>query len=184
MNRRKETLATGIALLLLSVIIVLLALYGCAARAKHVTNLPPGVSEQQVKNWDSAVAALHKIAITTTTLRQAVIALNRATYTEAGKSEPEKIIPDGKTYIALLSAIARVDQAQIDAANFLKTVPSSWSLSTQEKVRAYMKTIADELAQMNAQGVTGIKSVSAQQQIQQLIAEIQATVGLILSLSQ
>lgn len=172
--------AAGIGLLIGQIIIS----WGCGARVKHVTNLPPGVTEEQVKNWDSAVGALHRIAATTSTLRQTVIALNKATYTEPGKTEAEKVIPDGKTYIGILSGIAKVDLAQINASNFLKTVPKTWSLSTQEKMRSYMKTIGDELAKMNNEGLTGIKNPSSRQQLEQLIGEIQATVGLVLSLTQ
>ncbi len=183
-TRRRELLATSIFFLLLSAGIVLLGFYGCGARVKHVTNLPPGVTEQQVKNWDAAVANLHKIAVTTSILRQSVIALNQATYTEPGKTEPEKIIPDSKQYVALLSAIARVDQAQIDAAAFLKTVPKAWPISTQEKVRAYMNAITEQLEKMNEQGLTGVKSTSARQQLDQFIGEIRSSVNLILALAQ
>lgn len=165
------------------VLLVALTSGGCGARVKHVTNLPPGVTEQQVKNWDSAVGALHRIAATTSTLRQTVIALNKATYVEPGKTEAEKVIPDGRTYIGILSGIGRVDQAQINAANFLKTVPNTWSLATQDKVRAYMRTIGDELAKMNTEGLTGIKNPSSRQQVEQLIGEIQAVAGLVLSLT-
>jgi len=37
-------------------------LVGCAARVAHVTNLPAGVSEQQAKNYDVAVATCTRSA--------------------------------------------------------------------------------------------------------------------------
>ncbi|MGH8864301.1 MAG: hypothetical protein ACREVZ_06610 [Burkholderiales bacterium] len=169
--------------LALAIAVFAFMLGGCGARVKHVTNLPAGVTEQQVKNWDSAVGGLHKIALTTTTLRQTIIALNKATYTEPGKTEAEKVIPDGKIYIALLSGTARVDQAQIDAANFLKTVPNTWSASTQDKIRAYMNAIVEQIGNMTDQGIIGIKNPASQQQVKQLLGEIRDTAGLILSLA-
>lgn len=179
---RARILVSGIVLCALAAMFAL-GFWGCGARVKHVTNLPPGVTEQQVKNWDSAVGGLHKIALTTTTLRQTIIALNKATYTEPGKTEAEKVIPDGKIYIALLSGTARVDQAQIDAANFLKTVPNTWSASTQDKIRAYLNAIVEQIGNMTDQGIIGIKNPASQQQVKQLLGEIRDTAGLILSLA-
>src|ERR1700739_884814 len=85
---------------------------GCAARQKNITNLPAGVTETQVQNWDTAVATLDKIAQTTSTLRQAIIALNQS-----------KVLPDGTVYGSILTSLGKIDQAQIDAVSYLKAQP-------------------------------------------------------------
>jgi len=98
---------------------VSLLLFSCAAQ-KTVTNLPAGVTQAQVQRWDSAVQDLQKISQLTSTLRQTVIALNKA-----------GVIPDGKTYAAILTSLGKIDQAQIDASTFLQAQPNNWGVSTQ-----------------------------------------------------
>jgi hypothetical protein len=168
----------------LSLFVANIPLAGCGARVKHVTNLPTGVTEKQVQDWDSAVANLHKIATVTSTLRKTVIGLNKQTYTIGVGGVPQKVFPDGPEYATALGAIAKVDQTQIAAANFLQTVPKTWPSSTQEKVREYMNTIAEELKKLNAVGATGIHNANSMQQVSQIIGELTSAVGLILSLTQ
>jgi hypothetical protein len=163
------------------IVVVALTLSGCAARQKTVTNLPPGVTQTQVQNWDSAVANLDKIAQTVSTLRQAVITLNQTTVTDA--SGTHKILPDGSPYITTLTAIGKIDQAEIDASNFLKAQPQNWGVDAQTKVKNEMAIIQQEIAAINAQGLTGIRNAGAQQQVQQLVNNLSSLAALILSLT-
>lgn len=146
------------------------AVGGCAARVKNVTNLPPGVTLKQVQDWDAAVGNLHKIATVTSTLRQTVIGLNRA-----------GVYGDSKAYIASLRAIAKVDQLQIDAANFLQPMPATFGEAQKAKLRDFMGQIAAEINTLNTQGILGIKNPDSQRQVTQLIAEITAAVNLVLA---
>jgi hypothetical protein len=148
------------------------AFSGCAARQKTVTNLPAGVTQTQVQNWDSAVANLDKIAQTVSTLRQAVIALNQ-----------QKLLPDGSTYVKILTSIGKIDQAEIDASAFLKAQPQNWGVDTQTKVKNEIAIIQQEIAAINAQQLAGIKSQSAQNQVQQLVNNLSSLATLILSLT-
>lgn len=157
-----------------------LLLFACAARQKQVTNLPAGVTQQQVQNWDTAVANLDKIAQSTSALRQAVIALNQATVTDS--SGTHKVIPDGTVYAAILTSIGKIDQAQIDAAQFLKSQPSNWGATTQTKVKNDIAVITQELQNINAQQLAGVKNAGAQQQIQQLITQLSGFAQVIVAL--
>jgi hypothetical protein len=157
-----------------------LILSGCAARQKQVTNLPAGVTQAQVQKWDSAVASFDKIAQTVSTLRQAVIALNQTTVTDS--SGTHKVLPDGSTYVAILTSIGKIDQAEIDASALLKALPNTWSETTQLKVNSYAAIIQQELQNITAQQLAGIKSASAQAQVQQLITELGGLATLILQL--
>ena len=154
------------------ILVVALTLSGCAARQKTVTNLPAGVTQQQAQNWDSAVANLDKIAQTVSTLRQAVIALNQ-----------QKLLPDGSTYVAILTSIGKIDQAEIDASAFLKAQPQNWGVDAQTKVKNEIAIIQQEIAAINAQQLAGIKSQSAQNQVQQLVNNLSSLATLVLSLT-
>ncbi len=163
------------------ILAVALTLSGCAARQKTVTNLPAGVTQQQAQNWDAAVANLDKIAQTVTTLRQAVIALNQQTVTDS--TGTHKVLPDGSTYVAILTSIGKIDQAEIDASAFLKAQPQNWGVDAQTKVKNEMAIIQQEIAAINSQGLSGIKSQSAQNQVQQLVNNLSSLATLILSLA-
>lgn len=170
MKRLKtKVLCTGW-IVTLAAIVAMVA--GCAARAKDVTNIPAGVTQTQVQNWDAAVANLQKIAATTTTLRQAVISLNKT-----------GAFPDGAAYAGTLSGIGRIDELQIAAANFLKGVPNDWSATTQETVNGYVTQIQAILTNLTSSGVVGIKNPQSQQQVTALINEIGAAAAIIIGLT-
>jgi hypothetical protein len=147
------------------------ALAGCAARQKNVTNLPAGVTQAQAQSWDTAVANLDKIANTTGTLRQAVIALNA-----------NKVIPDGSTYATILTSIGKIDQAQLDAVKYLRAQPQNWGVSTQARIKNDVALIQAELSNIVQQQLAGIKNTAGQQQVQALITTIGSAATVILSL--
>jgi hypothetical protein len=165
------------------VAILALSLAGCAARTKTVTNLPIGVTQAQVIQWDSAVAELHKVAATVSTLRQAIIGLNGATYVNP-QGQTEKILADGPVYATLLRSVAKIDQLEADAAAFLRKVPNTWAEPTQAKVRDYVNAIATEVQTMTQQGLLGIKTNTAQGQVAVLLNNLTASANLILALAQ
>ena len=145
---------------------------GCAARAKNITGVPSGVTQAQVQNWDAAVANLQKIASVTTTLRQAVISLNKT-----------GAFPDGPAYAGTLSGIGRIDELQIAAANFLQGVPNDWSATTQATVNGYVTQIQAILTDLISSGVVGIKNPQSQQQVTALINEIGSAAAMIIGLT-
>ncbi len=151
---------------------LLAATAGCAARVKTVTNLPAGVTQTQVQNWDAAVADLQKIAQVTTTLRQSVIALNQS-----------GAFPDGTAYTDTLTGIGRIDEIQIEASNYLESVPSDWSLPTQQKILAETQQIQAILTDMTNNGVVGIKDPASQSQVATLISNIGSVAALIIGLT-
>jgi len=151
---------------------VALALVGCTARVKTVTNLPAGVSQTQVQNWDSAVADLQKIAQVTTTLRQSVISLNKS-----------GVFPDGPAYANMLAGIGKIDELQIEASNYLQGVPSDWSLATQQKILAETQQIQAILTNITNTGIVGIKDPASQSQVATLISNIGSVAALIIGLT-
>jgi len=148
------------------------AIAGCAARVKTVTNLPAGVTQTQVQNWDAAVADLQKIASVTTSLRQSVISLNKA-----------GVFPDGPAYADTITGIGKIDELQIEASNYLQSVPSDWSLPTQQKILAETQQIQAILTDMTNTGIVGIKDPASQSQVATLISNIGAAAALIISLT-
>ena len=139
---------------------------GCAARVQHVTDLPTGVTEQQVKDWDAEVAALHKIAAATSSIRQSVIDLHNA-----------GAFPDSPAYIKVLQSIGKVDQLEQVAAEYLQQTPKTFGQPQKDKVKALVAQIGNELndlANLNYFG-TGTKA-------RQYIGEALAAFNLALTL--
>lgn len=148
-----------------------LSFCGCAARVKTVTNLPPGVTQQQAQDWDAAVANLNKIADVTSALRQGLIGLNK----NGG-------FPDGPQYILALQICGKIDEAQLAASAILKQTPNNFSASAKTQVQALMQQIAAQISTLNTQGVTGIKDPTSLKTISGLITQITSAAALILSL--
>lgn len=145
---------------------------GCSARVQHVTDLPAGVTEAQAKSWDAAVANLHKISATTTTLRQAVIAARNA----GG-------FPSDEYYAAALQGIARVDQIELAAAQMLQQQPKAFGQPQKQQIALYASMITQEAEKLNAAGATQIKNPDSQQQINALLSDLANTVKIILGLA-
>jgi len=150
---------------------VLVSLSGCAARVKNVTNLPPGVTLQQVQNWDKAVQTLSQISTLTTTARTSIIELHTV-----------GLLKDGPTYVTALEVIGKVDQLQLSASAVLKQSPNNFSDTVKMQVQDYMRQIGAQLIALNQNGVTGIKNPNTQTQVADLIGQITALTALILTL--
>jgi hypothetical protein len=164
-------IALGLGLIFFAVV----AMTGCAARVKNVTNLPPGVTMQQAQNWDTAVADLHKIASTVTTFRQTLTALHGAQY------DGKPVLSD-EYYSEGLRMIGNVDRLELSAEIVLRGSPQNFSDSTKTQVAFYVKEISTELNNLNAAGATGIKNPKSLQQVNTLLGEVSGIVGLILAL--
>jgi hypothetical protein len=178
---RKRLLQLSISFLGLALLFSLFLFVGCAARQQNITGLPAGVTQAQVQNWDTAVAKFNEIALITSALRQSVIALNGATITDG--SGTHKILPDSTVYVAFLQSIGKIDQAQIDAAAFLKAQPKNWGTSTQTTVRNDVALITAELHTITSQQLTGVKNAGAVNQLQQLITQLGSAASAILALT-
>ncbi len=155
---------------LLPYLLTSLLLFGCASRVKNVTNLPPGVTQAEVQAWDSEVAALHKVASITTSVRQGVIALENA-----------GVFPDTVAYVNTLRAIANIDQLEQNASNYLRQNQKTFGLPQQAHVRAMLNAIAGEVKSMNDTGLAGIKNADKRKDVDALITELTAAMNLALS---
>ena len=148
---------------------------GCTHQA--VTNVPTGVTVNQVQAWDSAVKDLATIATLTHTAQQLTLTLNTTTVRTNGV--PAVVFPSGAAYNATLTDLAKIDQAQIEAAEFLKTVPNDWGTSTKAQIAAYITKITAALADATANGLVGVKNTNSQQQLGQFLQDIAGTAALI-----
>jgi hypothetical protein len=168
---KKNRAVFGAIGLTVSLLAVAWLMGACAPRVKTVTNLPAGVTQQQAQQWDSAVATLHKIASTTSTLRKTVIQLH-----------DQGIFPDSPAYAETLRIIANADVLELNAANFLKKTPSEFGLTQKQFISAQMQAMIGELNQINSEGLLGIKNSAAQKQVSGLLTELTAAAQLILAL--
>jgi hypothetical protein len=148
---------------------------GCAARVKNVTNLPAGVTLQQAQAWDSAIADLHKIASTVSTVRQTLTQLHAAQYNGA------PILSD-VAYGEAMRMIGNVDNLELSAEVVLRQSPQNFSVAAKQKVTFYVQSISTEIQQLNTLGATGIKNPTSLKTVNSLLADLTATVALILSL--
>lgn len=155
----------------IAVLAVVSLTWGCAARVKNVTGLPPGVTQAEAQNWDKAVQDLSQIAAVTSSARQAIIAAHSA-----------GLIKDGPAYVDALTAVGKVDELQLSASTVLKQAPDHFTDATKTQVANYMQQISAQLLVLNQNGVAGIKNPNSQTQISDLIGQISALVGLILAL--
>jgi len=95
---------------------------------------------------------------------------------------PSIVLPSGKFFDTLTTDLAKADQAEILAAEFLKTVPNDWSANTQTKIAGYITTITAAIADATANGLAGITNSQSQAQVAQLLQAIASTAGLFQSL--
>lgn len=155
----------------IAVLALAVCLAGCAARTKTVTDLPPGVTQQQVQAWDTAVANLDKLSQAVTTVRVTLMDLNK-----------QGIFPDGPHYVTALQIVGKIDQLQISAASVLQQSPQNFNASTKTQVASYLTQISQQLVLLNNEGTTGIKNASSLQTVNNLIAQIPALIALIMQL--
>jgi hypothetical protein len=152
-------------------LITSLLLFGCAARVKNVTNLPPGVTLKEVQDWDAAVADLHKIAVTVSKAHQVLAELH-----EYGAATDDY-------YVEAIRVIGHIDQLEISAETVLRNAPQHFGAGTRLQVQSYINQVATELQHLNSLGATGIKNPKSQDKVNQLLRECTAIVGLVLSLT-
>jgi hypothetical protein len=171
LDRRGNVIAgiAAVALLLLCMAGAFLA-GGCASRVKNVTNLPPGVTQAEVQNWDKEIAALHKMATITSSLRQGVIGLEKA-----------NAFPDTVAYVNALRAIAKIDQLELAASDYLKQQPEYFGQPQKDKVKGILGDIAAEIQTLNVQSLAGIKNQDTAKEVNTLATELSATLNLALS---
>jgi phospholipase/lecithinase/hemolysin len=154
----------------LAVAVLALALNGCAARVAHVTNLPAGVTEQQAKNYDAAVAGLHKIAATNSALRKSLISLRG--------------VFDDRTYGITLLALAKIDEAELSASAYLRDAPEYFGDTQKQRIADIFSNVANQIQALNTEGITGIKDPETLKQVNGLISELTAGVNLVIALTQ
>ena len=155
----------------LSLTLIVFCLEGCAPRVGTVANTPPGVTQPQVQNWYAATGAFTKIADVDHQILAGVVGFH-----DSG------LWSDTGSYEISLRALGRIEQIQIEAATFLKTVPDDWSKSTREKIQTYTNEMSAEIQKVNASGATGIKNPDSLATINALIADLTKTANLVLTL--
>ena len=170
---KKQNLVIGAAFVIFLVMGVCFVLYGCAARVKNVTDLPPGVTLSEVQQWDAEVAALHKVATVTSSLRQGVIALNQA-----------GAFPNSPAYIAALRTVAKIDQSELAASAFLRQSPQHFGAAEKSKVAGMLHEVAVQVQSLNLQSLTGIKSSDTKKSVTLLVNDLTAAMNLALSFAQ
>ena len=161
--------------LVIVLLVVSCGLAACAARVKNVTGLPPGVTLTQAQDWDAAVADLHKVAATVSTLRQTLTDLHGASY------DGKPVLSD-EYYADALRAVAHIDLLELSAENVLRQSPQNFSLTAKQQVGAYIQQILTEVEKLNSTGATGIKNPASLDKVNGLLADIAAVIKLVLSL--
>lgn len=145
---------------------------GCAGRYSSVTGLPAGVTQAQAKSWDAAVANLHKIALSTSFVRQGITDVNAATPL------------DKEYYGSFLGYVAKVDELQLSASALLRQRPEYFGASEKVTVGKYATDILAELDKLTALGVTGIKNPDSAKRISGLLGDLTAAAKIVLALTQ
>lgn len=147
-------------------LIMAVLLVSCAKNAT-VSNLPPNVTSQQFLNWDKAVKtnlAMSQIiqAGTTTTIQ----------FTDQGT------LPKAAS-IVLLTALKKMAEAGQGMNKFLTSVPNNWGVPVQGQVQFYVTAVQTALGDATDNGLLGVKDLTTQQKLKELLAQIQGSVQII-----
>ena len=153
-----------------SLLLFSVAMNGCAAKNTY-TNLPAGVTSAQVNAWVTANNGLTTASSLTDTAVKAVIAANRA-----------GVFPDGTGYANTLRALGQASQIEIQAANFLQTVPNNFGQSIAAQLAAFTTQIGTQLSSASGLAAAGIKNATTQQQVVSIIAQITSAIAQIQAL--
>jgi hypothetical protein len=144
-----------------------IALSGCANRTV-VTGLPAGVTNAQINAWTSSVSYLKNISDLTHAVQVAVITANR-----------NGLFKDGLAYASTVTAIGRADALELQATQFLQSVPNSFGQPIQTQLMSYTTQILSQLQLASSQQgipaniVTNIAAIIAEGiQIEQLIQSL------------
>lgn len=164
---------------------VVLSLAGCASRVANVTSLPAGVTVQEAKRWDAAVADLHKIALTTSFLRQALIDVcgSQSAVIPASSGQTPQPACDRTAYGLALQTVGKIDELQLSAGQALRQQPQHWGVSNKVVIAQYAQEILGQIQQLNSAGLTGIKNPASLKKINGLVAELQGAAKLVAALA-
>ncbi|HTP64171.1 MAG TPA: hypothetical protein VMJ66_02180 [Geobacteraceae bacterium] len=135
----------------------MIVIAGCQA---HVTNLPQGVPENEVRAWIAATGAVKVIADSTKGVTDSVIALNAA--------DP-KVIPSDD-YQKILLVLGKTAQTGIHVDNVLKQAPSKFGDGTKQQILAEIQPL---ITQMQAADLEGIFSRSQSPRMQAELVTVQ-----------
>lgn len=155
------------------VILTLMASTGCQKKV-HVTNLPQGVSEGEVKTWLTAVGAVKRIGELDKQATQALVSLHNI------QRNDKPLIP-GDKYAATLRFFGRLSQAGINADNILHKTPEYFGKDVQTQIKGATDDIFAELQQQDMVSMTGVSSPEIKN-LQALVGELQGTAKILVSL--
>jgi hypothetical protein len=130
--------------LLSAVLLVGLVITGPAGCHKtHITDLPPGVSQNEVQAWYTATGTVKTIAETAKGLTDAVIS--------AHQSDPEMM--PAEDYQNILLVLGKTAQAGIHLDAILKQAPENFGKETKEQILAEIQPVIEEIRKADLEGL-------------------------------
>lgn len=157
---------------LLIAIVMITGLVGCANKNQHITNLPPAVTETEVKNWYAAVGGLSQVADVTSASTKLVVQLH------------DTRIFEGDGYEATIRALGRIAQGGISAKQFLDTVPETFGTGTKNTLLSFADSALNELIVAEREGLAGVKNPNSQKELTAFYGSIRSALLTIKLLSQ
>lgn len=133
-------------LLIVPLLLASLLLAGCGKKIE-IANVPAGVSEAEVRAWYEATGILAVVSRTTKDATRTVIDLHG-----------QGLFASGDSYQATLTALGKVAQTEILAAQYLDSWQEQFGAAQAEKFRDYLDRIANALTEATGSGLLGIKS--------------------------
>lgn len=143
----------------LAALVLLTLAFGIGCHHVTVTGTPPGVSAQAVANWYQAAGALKTIQDTVSGATNSAVSL---------KAD----FPSASGYQATLLALGKLSQTDIEAANYLKTVPQNWNQPIQTQLNGYFTQMSKTLQDATSNGITGVKNPQKQAEVNALIGTL------------
>jgi hypothetical protein len=151
-------------------IIGLVGAFGVSSchRVNHVTNLPPGVNEQEVKDWYAATGALSVIADNTKAATDIAIDLNH-----------QGMFHDGPAYNTTLTVLARISQGGIHASNMLRAMPEHFDANARLQLSAFADDALAQAQKAVDEGMGGVGDQSGRQKLTDMLRGIQSALRII-----
>lgn len=147
----------------LVVILLVISMSTACHRQMVVTNLPTGVTQQQVQNWYAAVGIFKMAAETTQSLTNAAISMHLD-------------FPDEATYQKTLEALGNMAQIEAQAGMYLDTVPNNWNQPISTQVKNYANQLSVLAKTALTDGLAHVKNPTKVAAIKTLIDGLNLTI--------
>jgi hypothetical protein len=139
---------------LLLLIAVLLVTVDACHKKQNITNVPPGVSTNEVQSWYTATGVLQTVADTGDKGLDLVISLNR-----------QGVFPDSPAYKQTIQSFKAIGQLGLDTKKAMEEAPQKFGQPQRDQLGDFSNKVSAELQKLTSSGLVGVKDPDSQKKI-------------------